>query len=45
MQPGAVGQIQVGQTFAVKVDPLDRTKVFSGEKWAQSLGVKKTPIE
>lgn len=45
VEPGAVAKVQVGQTFAVKIDPLDRTRIFSGEKWAHSLGVMKTPIE
>ncbi len=45
VQASAVANVQVGQTFAIKVDPQDRTKVFSGEKWAHNLGVMKTPME
>ncbi len=45
VQPSAVAKMQVGSTFAVKIDPLDRNKVFSGETWAHSLGVMKRPIE
>ena len=45
VQPGAVSKVQVGEMLTVKVDPLDPKKVYSGEPWAHSLGVKKTPIE
>ena len=45
VDPGAVPKMQVGQTFAIKVDPLDRKRVYSGETWARSLGTKKIPIE
>jgi hypothetical protein len=45
VEPSAVPKVQVGQTFAVKIDPLDRTKIYSAEKWARSLGVMKTPIK
>jgi hypothetical protein len=41
----ALPRVQVGQTFAIKVDPLDPKKIYSGETWAHSLGVKKQPIE
>ncbi len=44
VDPGAVSRMKVGGTFAIKVDPLDRTRVYSGEPWARSLGTKKTPI-
>ena len=33
VQPGGVEKTQVGQTFADKVDPLDRTKIYSAENW------------
>ncbi len=45
VQPGAVSKVQVGETLAVKVDPLDRTRVYSAETWAHSVGVMKKPIE
>lgn len=45
VEPGAVSKMRVGETFAVKVDPLDRRKVYSGETWAHSLGVMKKSIE
>ncbi len=45
VDPGAIARVQVGQTFAVKIDPLDRTRVYSAETWAKSLGVMKTPID
>lgn len=45
VEPGAVAKMQAGQTFAIKVDPLNRTRVYSGEAWARSLGVRKTPVE
>ena|SRR5512142_1691408 len=45
VEPGAVNKMRVGETFAIKVDPLDRAKIYSGEAWAHSLGVMKTPIE
>ncbi len=45
VQPGSVDKVQVGETLVVKVDPLDKTKVYSGEQWAHSLGVRKTPVE
>ncbi len=45
VDPGAVSRLQVGQSFAVKVDPLDRTRIYSAEPWARSLGVRKTPIQ
>ncbi len=45
VQPGSVSKVQVGETLAVKVDPLDRTRVYSTEPWAHSLGVMKKPIE
>jgi hypothetical protein len=45
VQPGSVSKVKVGETLAVKVDPLDRTRIFSAEPWAHSLGVKKTPVE
>ncbi len=44
VEPGAVPKMQVGQTFAVRVDPLDRNRIYSAEKWAHSLGVMKNPI-
>ncbi len=44
VDPGAVSKMKVGETFAIKVDPLDRTRVFSGEPWAHSLGTKKSPV-
>lgn len=44
VQPGAVSRLQVGQTFAVKIDPLNRDKIYSGETWTHSLGVMKKPI-
>ncbi len=44
VEPGAVAKMQVGQTFAVKVDPLDRNRIYSAETWAHSLGVMKNPI-
>ncbi len=44
VQPGAVAKMQVGQTFAVKIDPLDRNRIYSAETWAHSLGVMKHPI-
>ncbi len=44
VQPGSVAKMQAGQTFAVKIDPLDRTRIYSAETWADSLGVMKTPI-
>lgn len=45
VEPGAVPRMQVGSMFAVKVDPLDRNRVYSGETWAHSLGVMKRPIK
>ncbi len=45
VQPGSVSKMQVGETLAVKVDPLDRNKIYSEEQWAHSLGVRKTPVE
>ncbi len=45
VEPGAVARMQAGQTFAIKVDPLNRTRVYSAERWAHSLGVRKTPIQ
>lgn len=45
VEPRAVSRMQVGQTFAIKVDPLDRTRIYSAETWAHSLGVMKTRIQ
>jgi hypothetical protein len=45
IEPAAVPRVQAGQTFAIKVDPLDRTRIYSGETWAKSLGVMKHPID
>jgi hypothetical protein len=45
VEPGAVNKMRAGETFAIKVDPLDRTRVYSGETWAHSLGVMKKSIE
>ncbi len=45
VQPGSLSKMQVGETLAVKVDPLDRNKIYSEEQWAHSLGVRKTPVE
>lgn len=44
VQPGAESRLQVGQTLAVKIDPLDRNRIYSGETWAHCLGVMKNPI-
>ncbi len=44
VDPGAVPRMQAGQIFAIKVDPLDRNRIYSAEKWARSLGGMKTPI-
>jgi hypothetical protein len=44
VEPGAVSRVQVGQTIAVKIDPLDRNKIYSGETWTHCLGVMKNPI-
>jgi hypothetical protein len=44
VEPSAVPKVQPGGTFAVKVDPLDRTRIYSAESWAKSLGVMKNPI-
>jgi hypothetical protein len=44
VQPGSVAKMQAGQTFAIKIDPQNREKIYSGESWAHSLGVMKTPI-
>ncbi|HEX8990218.1 MAG TPA: hypothetical protein VF784_00940 [Anaerolineales bacterium] len=44
VQPGEVSRLQVGQSFAVKIDPLNRDKIYSGETWTHSLGVMKKPI-
>jgi hypothetical protein len=45
VEPGAVTKMQAGQTFSIKVDPLNPNKIYSGETWAHSLGVMKNPIE
>lgn len=44
VDPGGVPKMQTGQTFAIKVDPLDRNRIYSAETWARSLGVMKNPI-
>ena len=44
VEPGAVPRLQAGQTFAVKIDPLDRNRIYSAETWTHSLGVMKKPI-
>lgn len=44
VQPGSVPKMQPGQTFAIKIDPQNPNKIYSGESWAHSLGVMKTPI-
>lgn len=41
----AAPKVQTGLTFNVKVDPLDRQKIYSAETWAQSLGVLSRPID
>lgn len=45
VRPGWVDKMRPGYTFAIKVDPLDAQRLYSGEEWAHSLGVKKHPIE
>jgi hypothetical protein len=45
VEPGAVGRMQAGQTFSIKIDPENLNKIYSGETWARSLGVMKKPIE
>jgi hypothetical protein len=40
IQPGSVSKVQPGQVLAVKVDPLDRNRIFSNESWARNLGVR-----
>ncbi len=45
VEPAAVARMQAGQTFAIKIDPLDRTRIYSAETWAHSLGVMKRPIQ
>ncbi len=45
VEPGAVAKMQAGQTFSIRIDPLDPNKIYSGETWARSLGVMKNPIE
>ena len=44
VEPGAVAKMQPGQTFAIRIDPQDRNRIYSGETWARSLGVMKNPI-
>ncbi len=44
VEPGAVSRLQAGQTFAVKIDPLDRNRIYSAETWTHCLGVMKNPI-
>jgi len=44
VEPGYVRRMQAGQSFAIKVDPLDSNRIYSAEKWAHSLGVMKHPI-
>ncbi len=44
VDPGAESRLQAGQTFAVKIDPLDRNRIYSAETWTHSLGVMKKPI-
>jgi hypothetical protein len=39
-----VGRVQVGKTFAIKIDPQDHNKIYSGEIWGRSLGIMKEPI-
>lgn len=45
VQHDSVQKVQPGQTFAIKIDPENPARIYSGEMWAQSLGVKKEPIE
>jgi hypothetical protein len=45
VEPGAVAKMQAGQTFSIKVDPLNPGKIYSGETWARSLGLMKNRIE
>jgi hypothetical protein len=45
VQHDSVQKVQPGQTFAIKIDPENPSRIYSGEAWAQSLGVKKNPIE
>jgi hypothetical protein len=45
VEPAAVPKVQVGQTFAIKIDPQNPNKIYSGETWARSLGVMKEPIK
>ena len=44
IEPSAVARMQVGKTFAIKIDPQDHNKIYGGETWARSLGVMKEPI-
>ena len=44
VDPGSVSRMQPGQTLAIKVDPLDPSRIYSAETWARSLGVMKHPI-
>lgn len=44
VEPASVGKVQPGQTFAIRVDPLDRNRIYSAETWAHSLGVMKKPL-
>lgn len=44
VEPGAVLRLQAGQTLAVKIDPLDRNRIYSAETWTHCLGVMKRPI-
>ncbi len=45
IDPSVSAKMQVGKTFAVKVDPEDHSKIYAGEGWARSLGVMKNPIK
>ena len=41
VQAGSESRMQAGQTFAIRVDPQDPQRIYSGETWAQKLGVSK----